>query len=110
MSMIVNRRDLDFLLYEFMDIEALFETPRYNAYDRESLSAIFDTAQAIAEEKYLSCASKLDANEPTFKEGKVSLIPEVKEALDAYRESGFFAASFDEELGGFNFLIARVSL
>ncbi len=43
MSMIVNRRDLDFLLYEVLDLDALLQAPRYEAYDRETVDAIFDT-------------------------------------------------------------------
>ncbi len=66
MSMIVNRRDLDFVLYEVLDVERLRRAPRYSEYDRETISAILDAAQAVAEEKYLPCAALLDANEPTF--------------------------------------------
>ena len=35
MSMIVNRRDLDFLMYEVFDLDRLLATPRYGDYDRE---------------------------------------------------------------------------
>ena len=98
--MIVNRRDLDFLLYEVLDLESLLRTPRYSDYDREAVGAILDTAQQIAEDKYLPCAAKLDANEPAFDGKTVTMLPEVSEALEAYRAAGFFGASFDAELGG----------
>ncbi|MBZ0164683.1 MAG: acyl-CoA dehydrogenase [Notoacmeibacter sp.] len=100
MSMIVNRRDLDFLLYEVLDLESLLRTPRYSDYDREAVGAILDTAQQIAEDKYLPCATLLDANEPAFDGRTVTIIPEVSQALGAYRAAGFFGASFDTELGG----------
>ncbi len=100
MSMIVNRRDLDFLMYEVFDLDRLLATTRYGDYDREVVTAVLDTAQTIAEDKFLPCAAKLDANEPTFDGEQVHIIPEVKEALDAYREAGFFSAPFDEKLGG----------
>ena len=57
-------------------------------------------SQSIAEDKFLPCAAKLDANEPTFDGEKAHLIPEVREALDAYTEAGMFGASFEAELGG----------
>ncbi len=98
--MIVNRRDLDFLLYEVLDLESLLRTPRYSDYDREAVGAILDTAQQIAEDKYLPCAAKLDANEPAFDGKTVTMLPEVSEALEAYRAAGFFGGSFDAELGG----------
>lgn len=100
MSMIVNRRDIDFLMYEMFNLDQLLTTERYGDYDREVVTAVLDTAQAIAEDKFLPCAAKLDANEPTFDGKDVHIIPEVKAALDAYGEAGFFSASFDEAVGG----------
>jgi len=50
--MIVNRRDLDFLMYEMFDLDRLLTTERYGDYDREVVTAVLDTAQAIAEDKY----------------------------------------------------------
>ena len=100
MSMIVNRRDLDFLMYEVFDLEKLLKTDRYGDYDREVISAVLDTAQTIAEDKFHPCAAKLDAHEPTFDGKGVDVIPEVKEALDAYGEAGFFSAGFDGDVGG----------
>ena len=100
MSLIVNRRDLDFLLYGLLKIEDLLAAPRYQAFDRATISEMLDTAQTIAEEKYLPIAAALDANEPHFVDGKVDIMPEVGEALRAYAEAGLMAASFDEEQGG----------
>ena len=100
MSMIVNRRDLDFYLYEMFDLETLLGTARYGDFDRETIDAVLDSAQQIAEEAFLPFAQKLDENEPKFVDGKVELIPEVSEALAAYAEAGFIAASFDAEAGG----------
>jgi butyryl-CoA dehydrogenase len=100
MFQIVNRRDLDFLLYDLLDLEQLLEAPRYRAYDRATIAEILDTAQAIAEEKYLPSAGSLDVDEPRFTDGKVEIMPEVGEALRAYADAGLFAAGFDEEVGG----------
>lgn len=100
MSLIVNRRDIDFLLFECLDAGALFQTGRYGALDRDTVSSIFDTAQAIAEEQYLPLAATLDANEPQFVDGRVELMPEVGTALRAYAEAGFFAAGADHDVGG----------
>jgi len=100
MSMIVNRRDIDFLMYEMLDVDSLLNTDRYADYDRETITALFDSAQQIAEEKFLPSAAKLDANEPNFDGTKVHIIPEVKEGLDAYKDAGLFAAGFDYDVGG----------
>ena len=100
MSMIVNRRDLDFYLYEMFDLKSVLAHEKYADYDETSISAVLDTAESIAENEFLPFASKLDANEPTFDGEKVTIMPEVAQALTAYKEAGFFGAGVDLEVGG----------
>ena len=100
MSMIVNRRDLDFVLYETLDLETILKSERFADYDRESLDAMMDLCQSVAEDQFLPCAAKLDANEPQFVDGKVETIPELKEAINAYREAGLCTSAYDADVGG----------
>lgn len=100
MSKIVNRLDLDFLLYDVCGLDAILAAPDFADHDRESLAACFDLAEATAEERFLACAGKLDAEEPRFDGNAVTIIPEVSAALSAYRDAGFFGASFDAAEGG----------
>ena len=97
---LINRRDVDFLLDDVLDIESILDSDHYNMYDRETVAAILDTANAIAEDKFWPHAATVDANEADFDGVKVSTPPEVKEGLDAYRDAGFFSAGFDEDVGG----------
>ncbi len=96
----VSRRDLDFYLYELLQVESLCDSPRFAEHSRESFDAMLDTAQRLAAEKFANHSARSDANEPRVVDGKVVLIPEIKEAVDAYIENGFLAASFPAELGG----------
>lgn len=98
--MIVNRRDLDFVLYETLGLEKILQSERYGDYDRESLDSMLDLCQTIAEEEFLTCAAKLDANEPEFVDGKVKTIPELKSAISAYQEAGLCASAYDSDIGG----------
>ncbi len=100
MSIIVNRRDLDFILYETLSLDELLKNPRFSDYDREAIDAIFDLSESLAQEKFYPFAAKLDANEPEYIDEKVVIIDEVKEALDAYREAGLFTTGYDESMGG----------
>ena len=100
MSGIINRRDLDFQLFEVLDAEALTQRPRYAEHSRETFAAVLDTATAIAEEKFAPHNRKADEHEPTFDGQRVSMIPEVAEALKAFCEAGFIAAAHDFERGG----------
>ncbi len=100
MSNFIRRRELDFLLYEFAEIQTLFEHDRYAHMDRENVDAILTTAVRIAEDKFLSHAEKLDNNEPTWDGETVHIIPEVKEALDAFCEAGLMMGPIDFDHGG----------
>ena len=100
MSTIVNRRDLDFLMYETLKLDELLSHQRYSDYDRESIGAILDLSQSMAEDIFQPFAGYLDQNEPQYVDGKVEIIPEVKEALAAYRNAGLFASGYDYDMGG----------
>ena len=104
MSMIVNRRDLDFVLYETLGLHKILKSERYADYDRESLDAMLDLCQTIAEDQFLTCASKLDANEPQFVDGKVETISELKDAINAYQEAGLCTSAYDADMEACNFL------
>ena len=97
---ILSRRDLEFQLFEVLDTEALTTRPRYAEHSKETFLAVLDTAEAMAEEKFAPHNRKADEHEPTFDGTRVSMIPEVKEALKAFCDAGFIAAAHDFERGG----------
>ncbi|WP_052367414.1 acyl-CoA dehydrogenase [Algiphilus aromaticivorans] len=100
MSHLINRRDLDFLLYELLDTTSLCERERFASHDRATFDAVIDAAETLAVEAFADHAAKLDANEPEFDGERVHIIPEVKKALEAYIEGGFLGTAFDESDGG----------
>jgi butyryl-CoA dehydrogenase len=87
-------------MYETLKLDDILSRERYSDYDRESVGAILDLSQSIAEEKFQGFAGYLDQNEPQYVDGKVELIPEVKDALNAYKEAGLFASGYSHEMGG----------
>ncbi len=100
MHHLVNRRDLDFLLYECLHSEQLCERERYASHDKDTFEAILDTAYRMAKDVFAPHAEKSDHNEPHFDGTTVTIIPEIKEALDAYHEAGLSLAHWDESHGG----------
>jgi alkylation response protein AidB-like acyl-CoA dehydrogenase len=100
MSLLMSRRDLDFLLYEWLDVERLTARPRYADHSRETFDAALDLATTIATEHFAPHNKLADANEPTFDGERVHLIPEVAKALEVYFGSGLLTASMDEKVGG----------
>ena len=97
---IISERDLEFMLYELFDAEGLTRRPRYQDHSRETFSAAIATSKAVSEKYFLPLRSKIDKNEPTFDGKKVSMLAEVKPALDAVVEAGLLSPSADYEMGG----------
>lgn len=96
----VNRRDLDFYLYELLQADQLCEKALFADHSRATFDAMLDTAERVADEKFANHNAKADANEPHIVDGKVVLVPEVKEAVQAYIDNGFLSASFAEKHDG----------
>ena len=106
MTRLLNERDLEFLLYEFLDTEALLARPRYAGHSREVFDATLATARRIAEERFAPHLARGDANEPGFDGRAVTLIPETKLAWDAFAEAGFLNAHWDHDEGGLQLPLA----
>jgi alkylation response protein AidB-like acyl-CoA dehydrogenase len=99
-STILSRRDLDFLLYEWLRVDELTARPRFAEHSRETFDGVLDLCEQLAE-RYFAPHNKLsDANEPTFDGTTVTVIPEVREALQAFAKADLVGMSFDAELGG----------
>ncbi|PRX21378.1 alkylation response protein AidB-like acyl-CoA dehydrogenase [Actinoplanes italicus] len=99
-SKVFSRRDLDFLLYEWLDAEALTARERFAEHSRETFDDFLDVSQQIAERDFAPHNRAGDLNEPTFDGERVTLIPEVSRALKVFAESGLIAAGFPAEHGG----------
>ncbi|MFI1992313.1 acyl-CoA dehydrogenase [Actinoplanes sp. NPDC020271] len=99
-SKVLSRRDLDFLLYEWLDVESLTGRERFADHSRETFDAFLDVSQQIAERDFAPHNRKNDLNEPTFDGERVTIIPEVSHALRVFAESGLLGATMDAEHGG----------
>jgi len=99
-SLLLNRRDLDFLLYEWLDVLSLTSRERHSEHSRETFDDVLQLAEQIATEHFAPHNRTADANEPTFDGETVTLIPEVKRALEVFAEAGLLGGTLDEHLGG----------
>jgi len=96
----IARRDLAFLLYEFLDVEALAKRPRFAGQGREVYDAVLDTARGVADEFYAPFRKMNDQQEPEIVAGRVVTTPSLKAAWDAVAASGIIASTQDESRGG----------
>ena len=97
---ILDSRDMSFLLYEMLDVEALTRQPRFADHGRDTFDAALETARQIAEDRFRPHNRKSDLQEPHLRDGRVEMIPEIKSALDAFNAAGFTSANFDYAQGG----------
>ncbi|CAG9178036.1 acyl-CoA dehydrogenase [Cupriavidus pinatubonensis] len=100
MSLILSRRDLNFVLYEWLKADELTRIPRYADHSRETFDAALDTCEKIATDLFAPHNKKNDQHEPEFDGETVTIIPEVGTALKAFCEAGLMAAGQDYEIGG----------
>lgn len=110
---LLSRRDLSFMLYEWLDLESLFERPHYAEHSRDVVDDILDVAERIANERFAPHLREGDENEPRLdSDGRVVLVDALEPALRAFFEAGLAAASFPAEVGGMQLpnLVASASL
>jgi butyryl-CoA dehydrogenase len=94
------RDTLDFLLHDWLHVEALLERPRYADHSRETFASVLDTCERIAREKFAPFNRISDTDEPRFDGEKVILPASSHAAARAYIESGMLAAAQDYDVGG----------
>jgi butyryl-CoA dehydrogenase len=94
------RDTVDFLLHDWLRIDALIERPRFADHSRETFASVLDTCERIAREKFAPFNRVADIEEPRFDGEKVILPASSHAAAQAYVESGMLAAAQDYELGG----------
>jgi len=94
------RSTVDFLLYQWLDAEALNQRARFADHSRETFGAVLDTCERIAREKYAPFNRLVDTQEPYFDGEKVTLPQATHDAHKAYAESGMLSAAQDFEMGG----------
>ena len=89
-STLLSRRDLQFLLHEWLGVEDL---PEYGE--------VLELAERIATDQFATHNREADENEPHVGEdGTVQLVDGVAEALAVFHGSGMGGAGMPEEVGG----------
>ena len=99
-SVLLSRRDLEFLLYEWLDVEQLTSRERFAEHSRETFDDVLDLAEQIATEHFAPHNRASDTEEPVFDGERVHLIPEIGAALKVFADAGLLAGTLDEGLGG----------
>ena len=100
MSILIHPRDLQFILFEMLDVENLCQSDRYAHCDKAMFESILETAHRIALNQFDPLAKICDETEPRMEAGRTILPDGVAEALQAYIDAGLLNASVDLHAGG----------
>ncbi|SKG75129.1 acyl-CoA dehydrogenase [Mycobacteroides abscessus subsp. bolletii] len=101
MTTAISRRDIDFLLYEWLDVTNLTKRERFSDHSQHTFDDVLNLSEDIADKCFAPHNKKADQHRPSIDErGKVVLIDDIKAALDVYTAAGMIAGPFDEAVGG----------
>ena len=100
MSALIDRRLLQFLLYDWLRADELVERARHAEHSRETFDAAIDAANALAAKEFAPHNRESDLTEPRLDGTRVHLHPQIGRALEAFVAGGFMAAAADAEFGG----------
>ena len=99
-SQLLSRRDLDFLLHEWLDVCSLTSRERFSEHNRQTFDAVLELAEQIATRHFATHNRRNDIEEPTFDGERVVLHDEVAPALKVFAEAGLTGGGMDAAVGG----------
>lgn len=97
-----NVRDLEFNLFEVLELEKALATGEFGDLDGESVRQMLEEASKLAEGPLAEAFAEADRHPPTFDpETHVVTIPEsFKKSLRAWQQGEWFRIGLDEDIGG----------
>ncbi|HSD16621.1 MAG TPA: acyl-CoA dehydrogenase [Thermomonas sp.] len=99
-QLLISRRDLHFQLFDWLGVDALLQAPRFAAHSRETVEAVLDSCERLAEDVFAPAHQLGDRVEPQFDGERVSVPAEIAAAVRGFADSGLVAATQDEATGG----------
>ena len=99
-SLLLSRRDLEFLLHEWLEVQSLTARERYAEHSRQTFDAVLELAEQLATREFAPHNQRSDAEEPTFDGERVQIHEEVGRAVRAFADAGLVGAGMDAGVGG----------
>lgn len=101
-SLLLSRRDIDFVLFDWLEVTRLTTRQPFADHSRETFDAALDTYAQIAAAEFAPHNRKVDRDPPRLVGETVECAPEQRRALQAFADAGLLAACQDESFGGMN--------
>lgn len=91
---------VDFLLYDVLDAESLCKLEGYDHHSKETFDLFLDSVRRFARQDLLPTYKDMDANPPTFENGRVITHPALGDLWRQMVEMGVLTGTRPEEVGG----------
>ncbi|MCV7442305.1 acyl-CoA dehydrogenase [Mycobacterium paraense] len=99
---IANVRDLEFNLFDVLEVGAVLGTGRYSDLDADTVRTILSEAARLAEGPVAESFAAADRNPPVFDpaEHSISVPDDLAKTVQAIKEAGWWRLGLAEEIGG----------
>jgi alkylation response protein AidB-like acyl-CoA dehydrogenase len=97
---IADRRDVDFVLHEQLEVETLSEHEKFAEFNRKTVDMIVKEARNLAIKEILPTREIGDREGVTFDSGTVTVPKEFHRAYDLFKEGEWVAMPEDPDWGG----------
>lgn len=101
-NLLVNTRDQDFLLYEQIGIDKLFNLNKYSDYSNDIVDMVKKEAEKLAVEVIAPTLAEGDRVGAQFVDGKAYTPACIREPYNTFTAAGWNCATKDPEFGGQN--------
>ncbi|MCP4133287.1 MAG: acyl-CoA dehydrogenase [bacterium] len=99
-SKLIEKRDVEFVLYEQLDILGLTQKEKFEYFSRDEFDMVLEQALKFAENEMAPTYEEGDRIGAKWEDGKVTLPESFHKPLKLYGEGGWIAACEDPEIGG----------
>jgi alkylation response protein AidB-like acyl-CoA dehydrogenase len=99
---IANLRDIEFNLFEFLNIGAVLGSGRYRELDVDTVHTMLDEVARLAEGPVADSFADADRNPPVFEPGRhtISVSAELAKSVQAVKDAEWWRIGLAEEIGG----------
>jgi alkylation response protein AidB-like acyl-CoA dehydrogenase len=95
-----SMRNLQFILYDVLDIASLTEKEYFSKHNRENFDVMLEVAEDIADKCLRPYFKESDKNPPQLINGRVKVHRSLHNYYNTFCSAGMLASTFDEKLGG----------
>ncbi|WP_289029893.1 acyl-CoA dehydrogenase family protein, partial [uncultured Algoriphagus sp.] len=100
MSDFYSKKDLNFQLFDHLQVENLSQLAYFQDHSKETFEMILDAADQIASKSLRPLLTEMDRQEPQLENGSIKIHPGMRPILKQFGQDGWINATFSYEEGG----------